>query len=301
MKFFLSVFMVVSLMFGGSLFSLFTKDELLSDRAIAATPERNDPPQPPGVRGEQEGIAPIREEQETEVKSCDRERWWDRFFELQNRQTCQPVDETLKAQKNNDLDDEDLLPSRGAVAVSETIPYVISPRRTLLLNSQPIIRWNPVKDATSYTVIIKGPSGYLWQDEVTVSEVVYPGEPVLNPGVYYTIIVDANTGASSLDDENFVQGFEVINESDRQGIDNAAMEIEATTEEEESLKLAKLYRENSLRSEAIAILEELTTSGSDNLAIYQLLGKLYREIGLVHLADKYDLKAVELAEIENAK
>ncbi|MDY6807271.1 MAG: hypothetical protein SXA11_26140, partial [Cyanobacteriota bacterium] len=55
MKSIFSVFMVVSLLFGGSLFSVLTKDELLSDRAIAATPEREDPPQPPLIRGEQEG------------------------------------------------------------------------------------------------------------------------------------------------------------------------------------------------------------------------------------------------------
>lgn len=294
MKFLWSVLMVIYLIFSGSLFSLLSQGEnsdkfwirLLFDKAIAATPETENMPQSPLESGEEK----------TEVKLCREDSWWERFFELEKQQTCLAANETLKAQQNNDLDDEDLLPSRGAVAVSDNIPYIISPRRTLLLNGRPIIRWNPVKDATSYTVIVKGPSGYLWQNEVTENEVVYPGEPVLKPGVYYTIIVDANTGASSLDDENLVQGFEVINESDRLNLQNAA----ATTEEE-SLKLAKLYRENSLRSEAIAILEKLATRGSDNEEIYQLLGKLYREIGLVNLADKYNQKAVELAGRENAK
>lgn len=298
MKFLWPVLMVISLIFSESLFSFLSQGEnedkfgvrLLLDKAIAATPETENMPQSPLES----------EEEKTEVKLCNKESWWERFFELEKQPTCLVANETLKAQQNNDLDDEDLLPSRGAVAVAEHIPYVISPRRTLLLNGRPIIRWNPVKDATSYTVIVKGPSGYLWQNEVTENEVFYPGEPILKPGVYYTIIVDANTGASSLDDENLVQGFEVINESDRLNLQNAAATIEATTEEE-SLKLAKLYRENSLRSEAIAILEKLAATGSDNQEIYQLLGKLYREIGLVNLADQYNQKAVDLAGSKNAK
>ena len=278
MKFVLSVLTVFYLIFSGSLFS------------FAATPEK-----------ETREINETGETRDEIAQPCIREHWWERFFELGNRDNCGQENETLTAEKNNDFGDEDLLPSRGAVAVSETIPYVISPRRTLLLNGRPMIRWNPVKDATSYTVIVKGPSGYLWQNEVTENEVVYPGEPVLEPGVYYTIIVDANTGASSLDDENFVQGFEVINESDRLQIKNAAGEIEASTAEEESLKLAKLYRENNLRSEAIALLEKLAATNTDNEEIYQMLKQLYLEIGLVNLADKYAIKAVDLGEIENDK
>jgi hypothetical protein len=281
MKFLLSVLMMFSLILAGGNLGV----RLFLDEAIAATPDRE--------TRETGEIGETREE-ETQVKPCSREHWWERFFELENRENC-------VTEKNNDFDDEDLLPSRGAVAVSETIPYIITPRRTLLLNGRPIIRWNPVKDATSYTVIVKGPSGYLWQNEVTENEVVYPGEPVLKPGIYYTIIVDANTGASSLDDENFVQGFEVINESDRQRIDNAAEEIQASTAEEKSFKLAKLYGENSLRSEAIALLEKLAASGSDNEEIYHKLEQLYLEIGLVNLADKYAIKAVELGEIEHEK
>lgn len=298
MKFFFSALMVFSLIFAGSIFSFLIKGEsgdkfwvkLLTDEAIAATPEKET--RETREIGETRETGETGETREEIAKPCIREHWWDRFFEIR-RENCGPANETLKAQKNNDFDDEDLLPSRGAVAVSETIPYVISPRRTLLLNGRPIIRWNPVKDATSYTVIVKGPSGYLWQNEVTENRVVYPGEPILESGVYYTIIVDANTGASSLDDENFVQGFEVINDSDRLQIKNAAGAIEASTAEEKSLKLAKLYRENSLRSEAIALLEKLAASGSDNEEIYQMLGKLYLEIGLVNMADKYAIKAVD--------
>ncbi len=278
MKFIFSVLMVFGLIFSGSILS------------FAATPEK-----------ETRETNETGETRDEIAKPCIREHWWERFFELGNRDNCGQENETLTAETNNDFDDEDLLPSRGAVAVSETIPYVISPRRTLLLNGRPMIRWNPVKDATSYTVIVKGPSGYLWQNEVTENEVVYPGEPVLEPGVYYTIIVDANTGASSLDDENLVQGFEIINESDRLQIKNAAGAIEASTAEEKSLKLARFYRENNLRSEAIALLEKLAASDTENDKIYQMLEQLYLEIGLVNLADKYAIKAVELGEIENDK
>lgn len=49
-------------------------------------------------------------------------------------------------------------PDRGDGKIawnSAPIPYVISPRRTQLLNNKPILRWNPVVGATSYKLSLR--------------------------------------------------------------------------------------------------------------------------------------------------
>jgi hypothetical protein len=79
-------------------------------------------------------------------------------------------------------------------------PYIISPRRTLLLDDKPLIRWNAVPNATRYTVRLREPSGVIWQTEVKQVEVRYSGTPVLQPGVGYALIVEADTGASSTEE-----------------------------------------------------------------------------------------------------
>lgn len=328
MKFIVSVAIVFSMVFSGAGFSILSGREvgekfglklsvLLGAEAIAATPAEDKLADSISENNsENQETNPLTIPSQRDIGNennpespCREVGWWERFFPGEIESQCQGENERLKAQKYGDApeeplrdrDDDDLLPSRGQFQVSENIPYIISPRRTLLLNPRPTIRWNPVENATSYTVIIKGGAGYVWQTEVKENEVIYSGSSPLESGVYYTIIVDANTGESSLDDEMPEQGFETIGESDRLRVKNAATEIEATTEEEKSLRLARLYRENNLRSEAIAILEKLANNGSETTAVYQMLEKLYQEIGLANLADKYAQKAVELANKEDAE
>ena len=52
------------------------------------------------------------------------------------------------------------------------IPYIISPRRTAVLDSQLTLRWNPAPGATRYTVQLIGPN-MNWETEVSGTEVTY--------------------------------------------------------------------------------------------------------------------------------
>lgn len=205
-----------------------------------------------------------------------------------------------KPDTDTDTEADDLLPSRGNPTLIEQIPYIISPRHTLLLNQSPKLRWNQIENATSYHVTIKGPSGYIWQTEVSETEYIYPGKPQLEPGVYYQIIVNANTGESSLDDEMPQQGFEVVNEHKRELIESDIAQLSSNlNDEEKALKIAKIYQKHNLIAEAIATLEALINTNNKNQEVYQTLGNLYEEIGLLNLANNYRKKAIDLATLNN--
>ncbi|HEY9602007.1 MAG TPA: hypothetical protein V6C85_10380 [Allocoleopsis sp.] len=94
----------------------------------------------------------------------------------------------------------DIAPLRNAI--NPLIPYIISPRRTKLLNALPMLRWNAVLGASRYTVSLIADEDVLWETQAEETEVVYSGESPLESGVDYLLMVRANTGASSLGEES---------------------------------------------------------------------------------------------------
>ena len=57
-----------------------------------------------------------------------------------------------------------------------TLPYILNPRNTSLLNDKPTLRWHPVAGANRYQVLVRGP-GVNWATQVSQSEVAYAGNP----------------------------------------------------------------------------------------------------------------------------
>ena len=185
-----------------------------------------------------------------------------------------------------------------------SIPYVISPRRTALLNDKPTLRWNPVAGETNYTVSIEG-EGVNWTTQVSSPQVIYSGESPLKPGSSYLLMVKANsTGVSSLDEPVRPGGlnFSLLGENQAQLVRAAKEQIEQQkwTDQAKALALAHLYTKNDLISEAITTLEELVQSGVQTAPIYRTLGDLYLNyLALVPQARDYYSKAVELASSNN--
>ena len=195
----------------------------------------------------------------------------------------------------------DIIPPRGGV--NPLIPYIISPRHTFVLNPLPTLCWNAVPGANRYTVSLIGNEDVLWEKEVSETEVVYSGEPPLESGVEYLLFVKAHMGASSQEEDLPNLGFSLLD-------DNEAQLVRDTTEqllkldladEAKALALVHLYVNYELRAEAIAILEVLVKQGSQTSVVYRTLGELYREVGLNLLAQKYYLKAIELASLEDVE
>lgn len=177
-----------------------------------------------------------------------------------------------------------------------SIPYIISPRHTLLLNEVPTLRWNKVPDANSYVVRIMKGSEIHWQEEVSGTEVVYPGVPPLEPEVDYLLTVETDNGKSSLDGGEAQLGFKLLNEEATQAVREAAVKIASDLADEAKVMiLAQRYSYFNLRVDAIKILEALVERGSQTAAVYQLLGKVYAASGLNLLAEELYVKAIALA------
>ncbi|OUC14542.1 MAG: hypothetical protein B0A82_11435 [Alkalinema sp. CACIAM 70d] len=178
-----------------------------------------------------------------------------------------------------------------------TIPYIISPRDTMLLDSKVILRWNPVKGAKYYIVCIEGEK-VNWAIQVTKPEVAYRGEPPLKPGIYW-ITVLADNGESSTSDVPVE--FRILNQETALQVQSAVQQLKQQSLDPEAtaLALAHLYRSYGLKAGAIEVLEKVINSGSQISAVYQLLGDLYKQTGLISFAKNQYLKALKLSEAES--
>jgi hypothetical protein len=180
-----------------------------------------------------------------------------------------------------------------------TIPYLISPRDSSILTRQPTLRWNPVAGATSYQVRILGP-GVSWTTDVKQSQVVYSGEQPLKAGSRYWVTVTANNGASNGNEEGRYRGFTVLNDVEKARLNTeiGKLQQQALKDDPQTLALAHLYRSNDLNADAIDLLAGLVQKGSQNSAVYQLLGSTYQQVGLNLLAKERYLTALKLAKAE---
>lgn len=189
----------------------------------------------------------------------------------------------------------DIAPLRSGI--SPLIPYIISPRRTKLLNSLPMLRWNAVPGASRYTVsLIVDEEDVLWETQVEGTEVVYSGESPLESGVDYLLMVEADMGASSLEDDSPDLGFTLLDENEATVVREAIEQLVKLdlADETKSFALANLYRIHDLKAEAIATWEALVKRGSQIAAIYRTLGDLYLEVGLNPLAQSWYMRATQL-------
>jgi predicted negative regulator of RcsB-dependent stress response len=174
--------------------------------------------------------------------------------------------------------------------IASDIPYIISPRNTAVLNDKPTLRWNAVRGATAYTVRVSGP-GVDWERTVSTPEVVYPGEPPLEPGGEYSLIIEVNNRNASAK-----ANFRRLEADEAQQVQAQAQQIPPEwTKEAKALILADLYNQYDLIDEAIERLEVLVNQGSQIPSVYYTLGNLYLQVGLTPVALERYLKAVELA------
>jgi hypothetical protein len=179
------------------------------------------------------------------------------------------------------------------------IPYIISPRATKLLNDKPTLRWND-SGATSYTVQVRGGDLNWVKENVIGTELAYPGDPALEPGVFYLLVVQDSNGRSSQEEGRKGLGFSLLKEDE-------AEKLQANTDriggldlpsEGEAFALAQLYAGHGLIAKAVQILEGLIEDGCQQVAVHQALADLYAQIGLALLAEPRYVEALKLAEAQ---
>ncbi|MGH7997958.1 MAG: tetratricopeptide repeat protein [Brasilonema sp.] len=174
-------------------------------------------------------------------------------------------------------------PSGILSGTNPLIPYLITPRHTLLLSNTPTFRWNGVTKATQYTVTLVSPTGVVWQKQVKKTSIVYPSNPRLQSGTKYSLIIKANSGKSSQDEGTSNIDFRVLRQSEAEAIQTEVTKITklGLSEQVTALMLANFYsryilpqntiqaygltaetfKSYNLSAEAIATLEALLQRG----------------------------------------
>lgn len=177
--------------------------------------------------------------------------------------------------------------------INPDIPYVISPRRTLLLTDKPRLRWNQVLGVKSYDVSLQKGDSVVWQTKVNTNEIVYPGKPELEPSGEYLLIVKADNGNFSTDEKPNARGFSLLPKQEAQVVKTAIAQLnnQQVPDKVKALQSAFFYIGSDLKSEAIETLEALITSGSKETSVSRKLGDLYWQAGVSVLAETHYLNA----------
>ena len=178
------------------------------------------------------------------------------------------------------------------------VPYIISPRRTAVLDSPLTLRWNPIPGAISYTVQIVGPNKQYWETTVNNAEATYPETALLSSAEDYSVVVEPNVGSSSQEDAGAnIASFHVLHSWDVSLVQEKieALSKEDLSEEAYRLALADIYIHEDLLADAIDTLEPLVSGGSELFDVHRTLGDLYRYVGLNLLAESRYEKAIILA------
>jgi hypothetical protein len=132
--------------------------------------------------------------------------------------------------------------------INPNIPYLISPRHTLLLTNTPTIRWNAVYGAKHYTLSLLNNIQVVWRTQVKDSVVNYQGKPALQPVVPYSIEVVTNTGKSSTEDKALSLNFIILRPTEVTSIKNQVAKITqiSMSQQLKALTLANYYSSYAL-------------------------------------------------------
>jgi hypothetical protein len=195
--------------------------------------------------------------------------------------------------------------TRGPDTDNGVFPIVISPRKTMMRNLRPTIRWAPIagaKENTTYTVTLYGDNMKpVWtKDVVSETRLTYPDkEPPLTPGQTYKIVVTSE-GISSQQDHSPGLGFTTFtaDQARRLADEEKKKKQLELSETQTRLLVANLYVARESYSEAIEQLEDLykTTKESE---VVRTLGDLYAAIGLNREAEKKYLEALTLTSADD--
>ena len=172
----------------------------------------------------------------------------------------------------------------------QQLPYLISPRNTNVFNESLTILWNQVSGASQYKVKVGD-----WERETKETQIVYDGE--LEPGEFYSVTVVADNGATSTQEDDGQNSWFIVLEDEeaktfREQV--AVIQQQELSQEQKGLILAYFYRGKELNAEAIQVLEGLVKSGNQTATVYQLLGDIYRQVGLNLMAKEVYQQGLKL-------
>ena len=195
-------------------------------------------------------------------------------------------------------------PHRGDTIArhNPAIPAIVSPRRTAILADQPTLRWQAVPGTSEYIVRVDDATTgeSLWQATTPNTTLEYAGPPLPLGGRYW-LMVETNTGKSSLD-ESVSPGaaglhFTRLDTTEAEQLETEAARLRSQDwpTSAKTLALANLYRDNNLVTAAIDQLETLCQDTTETAPLRRQLGDLYwRTLSIAPQANEHYAKALTL-------
>lgn len=195
--------------------------------------------------------------------------------------------------------------TRGPDTETGAFPVVISPRKTLLLNLRPTIRWAPIagaKESTIYNVTLYGAGmKVIWTKEVaSQTSLTYPDkEPALTPGQTYKVVVNSD-GLSSEQDHSPGLGFTTLTADQARALADEEIKRKqlGLPETQTRFLVSNLFAARELYSEAIEQLQNLYATMKEP-SVARMLGDLYATIGLNREAENRYLEALSLTPVDD--
>lgn len=190
--------------------------------------------------------------------------------------------------------------TRGPDTDKGAFPVVISPRKTLLGNLRPTIRWTQVagakeKSVYNVTLYADGMKAIWTREVVAQTKLAYPDdEPPLAAGQTYKVVVTSE-GLSSQQDHSPGLGFTTLTADQARALADKEMERKklGLPEPQTRFLITNIYAARELYSEAIEQLEDLYATMNEP-AVVKALGDLYATVGLNREAEKNYLEALRL-------
>ncbi len=175
-------------------------------------------------------------------------------------------------------------------------PALIAPYSSTLLNQKPNFSWYSVAGATSYVVQVTG-IGVNWEKEVKNTHLSYPqGQPAMQFGNAYKITILAKQNSSAI--KASVAAVNLLPQQDAKqvmGIVKQINNLGIPKDEAAFLDLDRVYMAKNLLNETIETLKSQVKAGSQNPALYRVLGDRYLEAGLPEEAKREYIRATTLA------
>jgi hypothetical protein len=177
---------------------------------------------------------------------------------------------------------------------------LLAPRNSKIRSVTPTFSWQASSSIRKFQVKVFDKSGMLWTKETDTTSFEYPSnQKPLRPGEMYFWQVDGAGRVETYPSGNV--GFNVLSESELEAL--AAQEQTLSADFQDDLSgssfsflLGTLYQQHGLLHEAIAKFEAVAQRHPEAPKAYQVLGKLYDDIGLKNKAINALQKALELSE-----
>ncbi|MBD2498201.1 hypothetical protein [Nostoc sp. FACHB-280] len=170
-----------------------------------------------------------------------------------------------------------------------------------MINNRPLISWIAVPGATSYIVQVK--SHYVnWVKQVNGTSLSYPPEQEkLHYGSAFKIVVIANKGDSPISADTLV--VHLLPEREVTQINQTVQQVASLglPPDEVLLDLDTIYMSQGLLNKAIETLQGQIEKGSQDPALYRILGDRYVDAWLPQEAVNAYKKALELATVQGKK